>query len=79
MMKVLAVTAEYGPGSSGGPILNEQGAVVAVACQVIPLMKKDHEKEIASMVWRFARPSCDILTLLTKPETDREATGKNVP
>jgi S1-C subfamily serine protease len=65
-MKVLAVTADYGPGASGGPILNEHGAVVAVVCQAIPLLKLDHEKEVVPMVWKFARPSCNILTLLGK-------------
>jgi serine protease Do len=68
-MKVLAVTADYGPGASGGPILNEHGAVVAVVCQAIPLLKLDHEKEVVPMVWKFARPSCDILTLLGKEQS----------
>ena len=52
---MLAVTTDYGPGSSGGPILNEHGAVVGVACQAIPLFQKDHEKDV-QMIWRFGRP-----------------------
>jgi serine protease Do len=63
-VKVLAVSADYGPGASGGPILDEHGAVVAVVCQAIPLQKLEHEKEIVPMVWKFARPSCSILDLL---------------
>jgi serine protease Do len=64
-VKVLGVTVEYGPGSSGGPILNEHGAVVAVACQAIPLGKQELEKG-TQMVWRLSRPSCSILDLLSK-------------
>jgi S1-C subfamily serine protease/thiol-disulfide isomerase/thioredoxin len=64
-LNVLAVTADYGPGSSGGPLLNEHGAVVAVACQAIPLLQREKEKNV-QMVWKFARPSCSILALLQK-------------
>ena len=42
--QVLAVTTDYGPGSSGGPILNEHGAVVGVACQAIPLSQRIRKK-----------------------------------
>ena len=66
LVKVLGITAEYGPGSSGGPILNEHGAVVAVACQAIPVFQPEHEKEV-QMVWRLTRPSCGILDLLSSP------------
>jgi serine protease Do len=63
LVNILAVTAEYGPGASGGPILDEHGAVVAVVCQAVPLQKMEHEKEIVPMVWKFARPSRSILAL----------------
>jgi S1-C subfamily serine protease len=63
LVNILAVTAEYGPGASGGPILDEHGAVVAVVCQAVPLQKMEHEKEVVPMVWKFARPSCSILAL----------------
>jgi thiol-disulfide isomerase/thioredoxin/S1-C subfamily serine protease len=63
-LKVLAVSNDYGSGSSGGPILNEHGAVVAVACQALPLLQPDHEKNV-QMIWRFARPSCSILEMLS--------------
>jgi serine protease Do len=72
LMKVLAVTTDYGPGASGGPILNEHGEVVAVVCQAIPLVKLDHEKEVVPMVWKFARPSCEIWNLLNQPKAERE-------
>ena len=71
-LNVLAVTAEYGPGSSGGPILNEHGAVVGVACQAIPLFQKDHEKDV-QMIWRFGRPSSSILALLSPSAAKHES------
>jgi thiol-disulfide isomerase/thioredoxin/S1-C subfamily serine protease len=63
-LKVLAVTADYGPGSSGGPILNDRGSVVAVACQAMSRFPRDHEKE-SQMSWKFGRPSASILALLS--------------
>jgi thiol-disulfide isomerase/thioredoxin len=66
--EVLAVTAEYGPGSSGGPILNDRGAVVGMACQAVPLTLKEGEKDV-QMVWKFARPSSSILKMLSQSIT----------
>ena len=63
-LKVLAVSNDYGSGSSGGPILNDHGAVVAVACQALPLLQPDHKKNV-QMIWRFGRPSCSILEMLS--------------
>jgi S1-C subfamily serine protease len=71
-LKELAITADYGPGSSGGPLLDERGAVVGMACRAIPMIKMDQKKEIVPMVWKFARPSCDMLLLLNPPEAVRE-------
>ena len=63
-LRVLAVTNDYGAGSSGGPILNEHGAVVAVVCQALPLCRQEKEK-IVQMIWRFSRPSCSLLDMLS--------------
>ena len=68
-MRILGVTVEYGPGSSGGPILNEHGAVVGLACQAVPLSQQEQEKG-TQMIWRFSRPSCSILEMLSKPAAD---------
>jgi serine protease Do len=65
-VNILAVTTDYGPGASGGPILDEHGAVVAVVCQAVPLQQMEHEKEVVSMVWKFARPSRSILALFAQ-------------
>ena len=77
-LRVLAVTNDYGAGSSGGPILNEHGAVVAVACQAVPLLQQDHEKNV-QMIWRFARPACSILDMLNSSKPKPEPSGKNEP
>ena len=78
-LKVLAVTNDYGSGSSGGPILNEHGAVVAVACQAVPLFQPEHEKDV-QMIWRFGRPSCSILDMLSRRRPSRsQAVAKSWP
>ena len=53
-LKVLAVSNDYGSGSSGGPILNDHGAVVAVACQALPLLQPDHEERADDLAVRPA-------------------------
>jgi len=78
-VRVLAVNSDYGPGSSGGPILNEHGAVVAVACQAIPLGQQEGEKGV-QMIWRFSRPSCGILDMLNLSRPKWEpGRGKDEP
>jgi thiol-disulfide isomerase/thioredoxin len=79
-MKVLAVTNDYGAGSSGGPILNEHGAVVAVACLALQLyQQQEHEKNV-QMIWRLARPSCGIFDMLNSKRPKREPSqGKDAP
>lgn len=60
---VLTVTAEYGKGSSGGPILNEHGAVVGIICQTRALFHDEDGAE-PQMTWKFSRPSSSLLPLL---------------
>jgi serine protease Do len=76
-LRVLAVTTDYGPGSSGGPLLDDHGAVIGITSQSMPLMKQDGEKSV-QMLWRFGRPACSILDMLngTKPKA---ASGKDKP
>jgi S1-C subfamily serine protease len=62
---VLAITADYATGSSGGPILNEHGAVVAMVCQTLPIFHDEQEFDV-QMVWKFTRPASSILALLAK-------------
>jgi serine protease Do len=77
-VRVLGVIVDYGPGSSGGPILNEHGAVVAMACQAIPLARGEQEKG-TQLVWRLSRPSCSILELLNKTVSDPKPAVEPAP
>jgi S1-C subfamily serine protease len=63
---VLAITADYGKGSSGGPILNEHGAVVGIICQTRALFHDEDESE-PQLTWKFSRPSSRLLALLNAP------------
>ncbi|MDZ7617211.1 MAG: serine protease, partial [Patescibacteria group bacterium] len=59
----LAITADYAQGSSGGPILNEQGAVVGMVCHTMSLCA-DGDHGSMQMTWKMTRPSSSILALL---------------
>lgn len=61
-LDVLAITADYAKGSSGGPILNEHGAVVGMVCQTRSLCSDPWSNDV-QMTWKFARPSSSILAL----------------
>ena len=67
-LSVLAITADYAKGSSGGPILNAHGAVVGIACetQAIEYGRCDNQ-----MTWKFARPASSILTLLRGGQSNK--------
>ena len=60
---VLAITADYAKGSSGGPILNEHGAVVGIICQTRALFHDTDETE-PQLTWKFSRPASSLLALL---------------
>jgi S1-C subfamily serine protease len=60
---VLTITADYAVGSSGAPVLNEHGAVVAVACETLPIFHEDAQKDV-QMIWKYCRPSSSLLSLL---------------
>jgi S1-C subfamily serine protease len=60
-INVLTVTADYARGSSGGPILNQHGAVVGMVCQTLTISDDNDETQ---MTWKLARPSSSILAML---------------
>ena len=64
LVDVLAITSDYGQGSSGGPILNENGAVVGIVCETVSL-SSDVQSCDTQMTWKFARPSSSLLALVS--------------
>jgi len=72
-VNVLAITADYAKGSSGGPILNENGAVVAMVCSTMALI--DDGDGNVQMTWKFTRPSSSILPLLRGDSTAQRSEG----
>jgi S1-C subfamily serine protease len=60
-VNVLTITADYAQGSSGGPILDEYGAVVGIVCQTFAIDDDDGGNQ---MTWKFARPASSILAIL---------------
>jgi len=62
-VNALAITADYAQGSSGGPILNEHGAVVGIVCQTLSLCAGG-DSSGTQMTWKIAMPSSSILALL---------------
>lgn len=65
---VLAITADYARGSSGGPVLNESGAVVGVVCETMSVCR-DEDTANVQMTWKFCRPSGAILALVSRGPT----------
>ncbi len=68
LVDALAITADYAQGSSGGPILNEQGAVVGMVCHTMSLCA-DGDPGSMQMTWKLTRPSGSILQLLGSKAT----------
>ena len=67
----MAITADYAKGSSGSPVLNDNGAVVGVVSTTksIYYSKEDGIKRNLQMVVKSCIPSGSILKLLKKVET----------
>lgn len=61
---VLAITADYAKGSSGGPILNRYGAVVGIVCETKSICHDPSANDV-HMTWKLGRPSKGILALLS--------------
>jgi len=62
---MFAVTAEFGPGASGGPVFNEFGAVIGMVDSVESSTPKEGaEKVTPRMVFKHCRPSRALLDLV---------------
>jgi serine protease Do len=62
----VAVTCDYAKGSSGGPILDETGAVAAIVRVTNPVYytKTNGVPSLLQMVWKYGIPSSALLDLL---------------
>ena len=60
---MMGITADFGRGSSGCPVFNERGEVVALADNVVTSDRKTGAK----MVFKNARPVQAVLDLIAKP------------
>lgn len=70
-VNALAITADYAQGSSGGPILNEHGAVVGVVCHTVSLCARGDPSNV-QMTWKMARPSDSVLSLVRGHEAQNK-------
>jgi len=68
-LTLLQITAPISPGSSGGPLLNESGAVVGVTTLML----------VNGQNLNFAVPSRYVQALLSRPHTARPLTKQTTP
>ena len=71
-----AITCDYAKGSSGAPVLDETGAVAAIARLTQPIYyeKKHGVPTKIQMVWKYCIPSSALLELLN-PQTPERPTS----
>jgi len=69
--RTLAISADYAPGSSGGPILDQYGAVAGIICSVSPveIHGNGSTNSMVNMVWKYSVPSAALLELIKSPVT----------
>lgn len=67
--EMMSITAEFAPGSSGCPILNERGNVVGMADNIVRAGYDSQKAHGASIVFKHCRPSSAIRALVqtTRP------------
>ncbi len=65
--EMMSITAEFAPGSSGCPILNERGNVVGMADNIVRAGFDSKKAQGASIVFKHCRPSSAIRALVRPP------------
>lgn len=66
---MLSITADFGRGSSGCPVFNEFGAVVATAESIVPTTSKSDNGDVKpGLIFKHARPVEALLRLVQEPK-----------
>ncbi len=65
---MMSITADFGPGSSGCPVLNDQGCVVGMADNIVSTTTATKEGKVRpGLLFKHARPAQAILNLIQPP------------
>jgi S1-C subfamily serine protease len=60
----MSITADFGQGSSGGPVLNKNGAVVGMVCATMTITAHTQNKDNTQMVIKSCIPASAILGVI---------------
>ena len=79
LVPYMCISADYARGSSGGPVLNDRGAVVGMVCSTMTTYygRKDEDPDDdVQMVVKFCIPARSIVSLLRSGPAAAEEEGK---